>query len=63
MLSADDWLGLVSTFSDHQRLDPEQLAALTRELRATIEAAGGRLHARLETIALFTRRRPEPGRT
>jgi SAM-dependent methyltransferase len=55
-VSADDWVGLAATISDHQRLGPERLSALLRSLRATIERTGGVLHASAETYALLNKR-------
>lgn len=45
-LSADEWVGMVATFSDHQRLGPERLTALQQALGAAIETLGGTVHAR-----------------
>lgn len=54
--SSEEWVSLVSTHSDHLRLPPGELAALQRELHATIERLGGRLHTRGGTYAVFGRR-------
>ncbi len=35
---------MVSTFSDHQRTEPERLVELQRELGAAIEEVGGMVH-------------------
>ncbi len=56
MLSADEWVGMASTFSDHQRLGPERLARLGRAVRATIDAHGGTVRAQCRTLAVFARR-------
>ena len=39
--TAEEWTGLAATFSNHQLLPPERLAALQRELGTAIERAGG----------------------
>jgi SAM-dependent methyltransferase len=39
-MTADDWVGLIATFSDHQRLGPARLVALQRAVRQVIERAG-----------------------
>ncbi|MDT7725095.1 MAG: hypothetical protein QOI21_1671 [Actinomycetota bacterium] len=43
-LSADEWIGMAATFSDHQRLAPESLATLKEALHETIETLGGTVH-------------------
>lgn len=55
-LSAGEWVGMVTTFSDHQRLGPERLAALQRALGAALEAVGGAVHARGGTYVRLARR-------
>jgi SAM-dependent methyltransferase len=40
-LTGAAWVGLVETFSDHQRLGPDALARLTAALKAAIERQGG----------------------
>jgi hypothetical protein len=55
-LTACEWAELMATVSDHQRLEPERLAALQRGARAAIEALGGAVHSRGETHAWFVRR-------
>jgi SAM-dependent methyltransferase len=55
-LSAEEWVGMMSTFSDHQRLGPERLAALQDGLRAAIEALGGSVHARGGSFLRLVRR-------
>jgi SAM-dependent methyltransferase len=44
-LTADEWIGMAATFSDHQRLAPESLATLKEALHETIETLGGIVHA------------------
>ena len=44
--SADEWVGLVATFSDHQRLGPDRLATLLKEVHAAIESFGGGIEDR-----------------
>jgi hypothetical protein len=55
-LTADEWIGLTGTFSDHQRLGAERLAAFHRALRAAIESLGGVVRTSSETFVLLTRR-------
>ena len=55
-LSGHEWVGMVSTFSDHQRLGLERLTALQQALRATIERFGGAVQVRGGTYARFARR-------
>jgi SAM-dependent methyltransferase len=52
-LSADEWIGMAATFSDHQRLAPESLAALRKALHRTIEDLGGTVHAHGSTYAIL----------
>ncbi|MGW5360894.1 class I SAM-dependent methyltransferase [Actinopolymorpha pittospori] len=52
----DDWVGLVATVSDHQRLGAERLTPLLRALRTTIEELGGTIHAHHETSVLLAKR-------
>jgi len=56
-LTADEWVGMVTTFSDHQRLAPERLSALQRALWAAIETLGGTVHTRGGTYLRIARRR------
>jgi len=55
-LTAEEWVGMVSTFSDHQRMGPERLTALEQALRAVIETLGGTVHARGGTYLRLARR-------
>ncbi len=55
-LSAEEWAGMVSTFSDHQRMQPERLVELQQELAAAIEAVGGSVHTRGGAFVLLARR-------
>jgi SAM-dependent methyltransferase len=55
-LSADEWVGLAATFSDHQRLEHERLTALQQALHATIETFGGTVPAHGVTYARLARR-------
>jgi SAM-dependent methyltransferase len=55
-LTAEEWVNMVSTFSDHQRMEPEQLSALRQALRTVIEKLGGTVHARGGTYLLLARR-------
>jgi len=56
-VSADEWVGMAATISDHLRLGPERLTALLAALRRTIDDLGGTVHARHQTYALLNRRR------
>jgi SAM-dependent methyltransferase len=42
-MTADEWVGLIATFSDHQRLGVARLAALQEAVRQQIDSAGGRI--------------------
>jgi SAM-dependent methyltransferase len=53
---ADGWTGLVATFSDHQRLGRERLAALQRALSTVIADLGGVVRAQCGTYVLCARR-------
>jgi SAM-dependent methyltransferase len=55
-LSADEWVGLAATVSDHQRLGHERLAALLQALHALIQTLGGTVHSHNETYVLLARR-------
>ena len=55
-LTADGWVSLIATVSDHQRLEPGRLAALQQALRETIEGLGGSVHARCATYLWLARR-------
>lgn len=55
-LTADEWIGMVSTFSDHQRLGEGRLAALQDALGRAIEAVGGTVRTRGGTYGNLTRR-------
>jgi len=56
VLTAEEWVALVTAYPDHQRLGPQRLAALVSELRATIAALGGRVHTRRATVLVRARR-------
>jgi SAM-dependent methyltransferase len=56
-LTADAWVGLLYTYSDHRRMGPERFAVLEAELRRYIAGRGGSLTARAESFALLARRR------
>ncbi len=56
VIPAEDWLGMVATFSDHQRLGPSRLPGLLAELRAAIESLGGAIHAKSGTFVLLAAR-------
>ncbi|MER5872372.1 class I SAM-dependent methyltransferase [Streptomyces sp. NPDC002044] len=55
-LTAEEWAGLVTTFSDHQQMEPERLAALLDALRAEIERLGGTVRTRSRTFVQLARR-------
>jgi len=55
-LSADEWVALVATFSDHQCLGQERLSVLQRGLHAAIEDLGGTVRASSATFALLAKR-------
>lgn len=55
-LSADEWVGLAATVSDHQRLGHKRLTALQQGLRATIESFGGTVHSHCGTYVALARR-------
>ena len=55
-LTAAEWVGLTGTFSDHQRLGAERLAAFHRALREAIDALGGVVRTNSETFVLLARR-------
>jgi SAM-dependent methyltransferase len=59
-LTAEEWIGLAATVSDHLRLGGERLTALLRALHTAIESLGGCVHAHHETTALLARRLPSP---
>jgi len=56
-VTADEWVGMVTTFSDHQRLAPERLRALEQALWIAIETLGGTVHTRGGTYLRLARRR------
>jgi SAM-dependent methyltransferase len=53
-LSADEWIGMAATFSDHQRLASESLARLKNALHKTIGDLGGTVHAHGGTYAILS---------
>jgi SAM-dependent methyltransferase len=55
-LSADEWVGLAATVSDHQQLGHERLTALLQALHAMILTLGGTVHSHTETHVLLARR-------
>lgn len=55
--TAASWVRMVSTFSDHRRLDPALSATLQQELTAAIESVGGSLKAQCGSFSLSSRRR------
>jgi SAM-dependent methyltransferase len=55
-LTAAEWVDMVTTFSDHQRMGAERLTALRQALRAAIETSGATVHARGGTFLMLARR-------
>jgi hypothetical protein len=55
-LSADEWVGLAATISDHQRLGVERLTGLLQALHAVIQSLGGTVQTHDETHVLLARR-------
>lgn len=55
-LHTDDWVGMVTTYSDHQRLEPRRLAALQHALKDAIRARGGRVYLTCGTFLRLARR-------
>ncbi|MFI5952435.1 class I SAM-dependent methyltransferase [Cryptosporangium sp. NPDC051539] len=53
---AEEWVGLIATFSDHQLLPAAQRDRLLAALRDALTAAGGVLRGHGEADALFARR-------
>ncbi len=59
-LSADEWVAMLVTFSDHQRLGPERLGELQAGLRAAIDDSGGVVRSMCGTYAWLARRTEDP---
>ena len=55
-LSAHEWVGMATTFSDHQRLGPQRLATLQEELCAAIDRLGGTVRTHGGTYVRLVRR-------
>jgi SAM-dependent methyltransferase len=55
--SAQDYAGLVATFSDHQRLGPVRLRALQQALHDAVQGLGGTLHSTGGTYVRLARPR------
>ena len=55
-VSADEWTGLVATFSDHRRLAPQVLTTVQAALYEAIEDLGGTITVSRGTQAAFARR-------
>lgn len=56
-VTAAEWVGLVATFSDHQRLAPARLGDLSRALCEVIDALGGQVPVRCASYLVLARRR------
>ena len=55
-LSADDWVTMLATFSDHRRLGQGRLRELQSTLRETIQAHGGTVRSLCGTYVWLSRR-------
>lgn len=55
-LTAEEWVGLVTTFSDHQQMESERLATLLDALCAEIERLGGTVRTRSRTFVQVAQR-------
>ncbi len=55
-LSADEWVGMLATFSDHQRLGRERLTDLQAAVRGAIRASGGVVRSACGTYVWSARR-------
>jgi hypothetical protein len=55
-LSADDWIGLLATFSDHRALGPARLDALQQALHQAIQESGGVVRAACGTYVWSARK-------
>ena len=49
VLGADDWVSMLATFSDHQRLGKDRLLELQDALRVAIDRSGGTVRCRCGT--------------
>jgi hypothetical protein len=54
--SADEWIALAATHSDHLTLPPHQLSALLSDMHTRIERAGGRVPVHYEATLVTGRR-------
>ena len=55
-MSAQEWVGMATTFSDHQRMGPQRLATLQQQLMTAIEKLGGTVRTRGGTCVRLVRR-------
>lgn len=60
ILDADQWAGLLGTFSDHTALGPAQLTSLQQALRAVIADSGGFVRAQCGTHLWLARKHAKP---
>jgi hypothetical protein len=60
MLDADQWAGLLGTFSDHTALGPAHLRSLQQALRAVIADSGGFVRSQCGTYVCLARKRAKP---
>lgn len=56
VVTAAEWVSVVETVSDHQRLGRQRLTLLLRELREAIERLGGSIQSHHETHLVLARR-------
>ena len=54
-LSADDWVAMLATFSDHRSLGHRRLRQLQKALHQAISASGGTVHSRCGTYVWSSR--------
>jgi hypothetical protein len=59
-LGADEWTGMLATFSDHARLGEPRLRDLQSALRRASEQAGGVVRSQCGTYVWMARRLEEP---
>ena len=55
-LTAEDYIRLLNTYSDHRAMPPQKRAAFEREMRAALEAVGGAINI-YDTIDLYLARK------
>ncbi|QKW24898.1 class I SAM-dependent methyltransferase [Streptomyces seoulensis] len=55
-LNGDEWIGLISTFSDHHRMDPRSRSVLFAKIRGLIDDRGGTVRTTSGTFLQLARR-------